>query len=734
MIGTEERNLKRDAREPHASGRVDNIRALGYGETAAQRTFRDYLLILRERVWYVVVVFLAVFLASLIYTLTATKLYTSFATIEILARDPVVMKVQEVRASDLHGPEDLNTEVKILESSSLVQKVAERLTAAESKALTAPYEKDSSGDPIVPESIIAKNRKILPARMTRVIQVVFTHPDPEIAARIANLFVEEFSSYNVRWRVEESMKAVEDLKIRADQQSKKVQELGNNLQAYRERQNMISLDEKKDIVTEKLKALSTLVTQANSRLMDARVRWNQVQDCVKSHGDLADLGFIAQQPMVQSLLHEIGTQKVTIADLQQRFRAKYPSMIAANQSLAQSESELSRALEDGSQSVHNEYETAQRDYNQAKADLAAQETEALKLDRFAVDYGTLENELNVNKELLANIVTRMRETSMSASIEFQNARVLDKAVRSQRASSPVVILNLALGAVGGLGLGLALAFIVAFIDDRVKSAYQIESIVGLPLIGIVPKIRKSNPANRAQVVMNKSDALASEAFLTIHSNLRIKAQSRDSKVMLITSTRPGEGKSFVASNLALTFAKHGERVIIVDCDLRKPNLHNVLGVANTKGVIDICGLDAPIDSVVIKDHVPNLDILTAGGRAVNPTNLLNDERFPRFIEELRKRYNRVIIDTPPLAPVSDAMIIVQHADGVIFTLRFNFVRTRGAQFCVRRLLEANVPCFGAILNGLDLSLSDYYYAEYYDKSYKSYVTQVNVPTVPQTST
>jgi succinoglycan biosynthesis transport protein ExoP len=731
MTGAEEKEIKRDKLEPSFGYRVDDIRALGYGETAAQRTVRDYILILRERIWYVVVVFLAVFLASLIYTLTATKRYTSAATIEILARDPVVMKVQEVRASDLHGPEDLNTEVKILESSTLVQKVAERLTPAESKALTLPFEKDSSGDPVVPETVIAKNRKILPVRMTRVIQVVFTHPDPEMAARIANLFVEEFINYNVRWRVEESMKAVEDLKIRADQQAQKVQELGNNLQAYRERQNMISLDEKKDIVTEKLKALSTLVTQSNSHLMDVQVRWNQVQDCTKNHGDLADLGFIAQQPMVQSLLHEIGSQKVTIADLAQRFRDKYPSMIAAKQSLAQSESELAKALDDASQSVHNEYEAAQRDYTQAKADLAAQEAEALKLDRFAVDYGTLENELNVNKELLANIVTRMRETSMNASIEFQNARVLDNAVRPTKASSPMVALDVSVGAVGGLGLGLALAFMVAFIDDRVKSAYQIESIVGLPLIGIVPKIRKSSQANRAQVVMNKSDALASEAFLTIHSNLRLKTKSHGSKVMLVTSTRPGEGKSFVASNLALTFAKHGERVIIVDCDLRKPNLHNALGVANSKGVIDICGLNAPIESVVISERVPNLDVLTAGGRAVNPTNILNDESFSRLIDELRKRYDRVIIDTPPLAPVSDAMIILQHVDGVIFTLRFNFVRTRAAQFCARRLKEANVPCFGAILNGLDLSLSDYYYGEYYDKSYKSYVTQVNVAAAAQ---
>jgi capsular exopolysaccharide synthesis family protein len=715
-------NIKRDGPEYFAREHVDNIRALGYGETAAQRTFRDYLLILRERMWFVVVVFLAVFLACLIYTLTATKLYTSTASIEILARDPVVMKVQEVRATDLHGPEDLNTEVKILESESLVQQVAAGLSTDEAKKLMTPYEKDGSADSVVPESVIFRNRKIIPVRMTRIIQVVFTHPDPDVAARVANLFVEQFIDYNVRWRVEESMKAVEDLKIRAEQQAKKVQELGNNLQVYRERQNLVSLDEKKDIVTEKLKALSSLVTESNSRLMEAQVRWNQVQDAVKNHTDLTNLVFIAQEPMVQSLLHEIGTQKVTIADLQQRFRAKYPSMIAANQSLAQSESELAQAIDNASQSIHNQYEAALRDYNHAAADLAAQETEALKLDRSSVDYSTLENELNVNKELLSNIMSRMRETSMSASIESQNARVLDKAVRSTKASSPVVVMILGLGAVGGLGLGLALAFIVAFIDDRVKSAYQVESIVGLPLIGIVPSIRKMSAANRAQVVMNKGDALASEAFLTIHSNLRLKAQSRDSKVMLVTSTRPGEGKSFVASNLALAFAKHGERVIIIDCDLRKPNLHNVLGLQNTKGVIDICGLGTAIEDVVIKDHFPNLDVLTAGGRAVNPTNILNHDNFPRMLAELRTRYDRVIVDTPPLAPVSDAMIIVQHVDGVIFTLRFNFVRTRGAQFCVKRLLETNVPCYGAILNGLDLRLSDYYYAEYYDKSYKSYVT------------
>jgi succinoglycan biosynthesis transport protein ExoP len=686
-----------------------------------QRTLRDYIMILRERLWYVVIVFLVVLLASVAYTLSSTKLYTAVASIEILPRDAVVMKVQEVRDGDLRGPEDLNTQVKILESSAIVEMVAARLSADEAKALLAPYEKGGGGDPLVPEDILTPNRKVLPIRQTRILQIAFTHPDPEVAAKISNLFVEEYMNYNVRWRVDESMRAVEDLKVRADEQSKKVQELGNALQEYRESHNMVSLDQRKDIVTEKLKALNTFLTQSNSRVAEAEVQWNQVVDCRNKGGNLADLAFIAAIPQVQALLHQIDSQNVDLADLRQRYRSEHPKMLAANQSLAQSQSELHQALDNAAETIRNANETARRDDSQAKTDLAAQETEALKLDRLSVDYSTQQNELNVNQELLSTIVSRMRETSMNATIEEHNARIVDPAVRPRKYSSPNVALDLACGTVGGLALGLSLAFLVAFIDDRVKTNHQIESVIGLPLIGIVPRTRKMDTSKRAQLVHNFADPLAGEAFLTIHSNLRLKNESKNSKVILVTSTRPGEGKSFVTSNLALTFAEHGERTILIDCDLRKPNVHNLFGIANTKGVIDFCTSTEPLESFTVKNHLPNLDLLLAGGRAVNPTHILNHESFARLIGELRKKYDRVFIDTPPLAPVSDAMIVLQHVDGAIFTIRFNHVRTRGAKFCARRILESKVPCFGAVLNGLDLALSDYYYAEYYDKSYRSYV-------------
>jgi capsular exopolysaccharide synthesis family protein len=286
--------------------------------------------------------------------------------------------------------------------------------------------------------------------------------------------------------------------------------------------------------------------------------------------------------------------------------------------------------------------------------------------------------------------------------------------------SPNVPLNLGLGVVGGLGLGLAFAFFVAFIDDRVKSSYDIEGVVGLPLIGIIPQIKRMEVADKAQIVVNNADRQVAEAFLTLHSSLRLKDESKNAKCILTTSTIPGEGKSFISTNVALTFAAHGDRVVVVDCDLRKPNIHKSLRLENLKGVIDVSAGKATIDEVVIRNVHPNFDVIPTGGRAKNPTQILNSKGFELLISDLRKKYDRVFIDSPPLAAVSDALIILPLVDGSIFTIYFNKVRRKAAQFAAKKLLEANVPNFGAVLNGLNLAVSGYYYAQYYDKSYKDY--------------
>jgi len=516
------------------------------------------------------------------------------------------------------------------------------------------------------------------------------------------------------------MKAVEDLHSRADDQRKKVDELSTKLQNYRERNNLVSLDQRKDIVTEKLKALNVYLTQSSSRKRDAEIRWQQVKDRLDSKGDLTELPFIANQPLIGTLKQQMAGQKIGLSQMSERYRSKHPKMIEAENSLMQTEREIARAIKSAAAAIESEYQNSISSEQEARGALVKQEAESMDLDRYAVGYGNLERDFKINEQILENILARARETSMTSTIETQNARMIDRAVPPLSPSSPKVVLNLALGFVGGIGLGLAFAFFVAFIDDRVKSSFDIEGVVGLPLLGIIPQIRKMDPSDKAQIVLNNADRQVSEAFLTLHSSLRLHDESKNAKCILITSTIPGEGKSFTITNLALTFAAHGEKVVLIDCDLRKPSIHKGLRLENSHGVIDVCTNQAQLDEVILRDVVTNLDVIPAGGRAKNPTHLLNSKNFETMISELRKRYDRVLVDTPPLAAVSDALIILPMMDGSLFNIYFNKVRRKAAQFAAKRLQESNVPNFGAILNALNVAVSGYYYAQYYDKSYKDY--------------
>jgi succinoglycan biosynthesis transport protein ExoP len=689
--------------------------------STVQRSFQDYVLILRERVWYIVVVFLLVFSSAVVYTFTRTPQYQSTGSVQVFRRDPVVLQVQGVVDNEIRSAEDLNTQVKVLESFTIVRAVADRLAGKpeDLRQFLAPYAKDGD-EPIDPAGIIFRNRKIVPVRLSLVLQVQYTHPDRAIAAKIANYLLEEYLTHNSRLRIEESMKAVDELKERAEQQKSRVAEMSLNLQAYREKNNLVSLDQRKDIVTEKLKALSSNVTMTGSRLNDAEVRWKQVQERREPLTGLLDLPFISGQQLITQLVQQIATQKILLAQLRERYRDKHPKMIEAVNSLNQTEQELTRALRTAAAMIESEYQTALRNDAEARAALTRQETESLDVDRAAVEYTNLERDLRISEQLLNNTLARMKETSMTSTIETQNARIVDRAAPPLRPFSPNIPLNLALGLLGGLALGTAFAFFVAYIDDRVKSSFDIEGVIGLPLVGIIPEIKRMEQPDKAQIAINHQDKQVAEAFLALHSSLRLKDESKNAQVVLTTSTIPGEGKSFVSTNLALTFAAHGERVAIVDCDLRKPNVHKSFRIENLKGVIDVCAGSATLEQVAVKGIHANLDVIPAGGRAKNPTQILNSKGFEVMISDLRKKYDRVFIDTPPLAAVSDALIILPLVDGSLFTIYFNRVRRKAAQFAARRLLEANVPCFGAVLNGLNLAVSGYYYAQYYDKSYKDY--------------
>ena len=696
------------------------------GDTIAQRSFQDYILILRERVWYIVTAFALVMAAVAIYTFAKTPIYQSEATVEVFRRNPTVMKVEQVMDSEVRSAEDLNTQVNILKSTTLFERVASRLTEDERKRFLAPYDKHN-GKPVDPLQVLEEHREITPKRLSLVIGITYQHPDRELAARIANLFADEYITYSAHTRVDESLKAVEELEQRANEQRQKVDDMAKALQAYREKNNLVSLDQRKDISTETLKALNLAVTQSGVELQVAETRWKQVMAARQAGTDLMTLSFIGADPIVNRLQQQMTDAKLAVTKLSERYRSKHPQMVAATNALIEAQQQLRQAITTTTAQVEASYQAALQNHSQARAALATQETSSLSLDRFGVEYTNMERDFTINEKLLENILARMRETSMSSAVESQNARIVDHATPGRKPISPRYLVNLVLGVVGGVVVGVALALFAAYADDRVKSAYDIEVVVGLPLLSIVPRFKPTSESNDPTRLEAPKEPEIAEAFSTLYSNLRLKDEGKTAKCIVVTSTVPGEGKSFITRNLAMCFASHGERVLLVDCDLRRPTAHRGFQVTNLAGVIDVCTKNTPLDEVIQKGLRPNLDLLPSGGRSENPAQNLSSRNFEAMLIELRKRYDRIFIDTPPVGLVSDAFIILPMADGSIYSIFFSKVKRKAAQFCVQRLLEISVPHFGAVLNGLDQKLGGYYYGSYsYGyKAYKGYYVTAN---------
>ena len=692
----------------------------GTTELQTNNFLRNSWLMVLERKWYALAVLLLCIVAAATYTVLATPIYGGTVSIQVLKHGAQILRGTDVVESSVTTDTDFNTQVKVLESIAIIQNVATRLTPEELKLLTDPY-KSRSGEPPSAVGIIYDHRKIMPQRLSLITIIQYQHPNPKIAARVANMLASEYIAYNSRVRIEESLKAVDDLKDRADQQRKRVDEIANALQSFRQRGNLISLMQSKDIVTEKLKALNMLTTQTNSHLKEAEVRWNQVRDWTKTGRDLAELPFIASQAKVSQLILQRTTQSLALSQLQDRYKEKHPRLIEATNGLAQTEQELKGALEMAASSIKSEYENALQNDEGARKALSDQEAKSLDLDKSGVEYENLNREFRVNEQLLESMMARMRETSVTSSIEMESARIIDRAVESAKPISPRIVFNLAVGVFGGIFLGLSCAFLIATIDDKIKTSFDVETLVGLPLLGLIPRVEKMDQPDKAQVVSNGADRMVTEAFLSLYSTLRINDESRHAKLILVTSTIPGEGKSFIATNLALTFASQGQRTVIIDCDLRKPNIERSFRLNVGKGVVNYCLGAATLDEIIVKNVHPNLDVIAVGGRAKNPIHLLNSQEFETMVIELGKRYDRILFDTPPLGAVSDALNILPLMDGAIYTIRFNGAKRGAVQRCAQRLRSANIPVFGAVMNDMKAGLTGaYYYMDTNSKAFKDY--------------
>lgn len=697
-------------------------------QNGSQQGLREYWTQFVERIWLFLIVFIVIFAGSIVYTMNVTPMYTSIANIEILRDDPDALSPnsqQDLDQQMIRGMEDLNTQINVLESPSMIRQVASRLKDEELTRFMAPFEDVLRLEgPYTPEEVLADYRVVTPVRQSRNVHVAYTHPDPQLAAKIANMFAEEFIERNLRLIVNSSLDAVDALKIRANQQREQVEQLESKLADYREKYGTVSFDERADIDHQELANLNKIYTENERNLDDARSRWELVQQYRDEGRNLWDIPFIGSNVQVNQLLADYSRSRVDVATLSKRYREKHPRMMQAMQRLVQTEQELREAVESAAQKIRAEFQSAQASYLATQQRLKEKEKEILRLGKIRVEYNSIQYELDVAQNLYQGILQRMEVEMAQANMKKPNARIIDNAVPPLHHSRPNVVMNLALGLFGGVGMGLALVFGLAFIDDRVKSSQDVERALNLNLISIVPSVRKMNSFRKARIAETNADPRVAEAFRSLYSTIRISDVGRHSQVILATSTLPSEGKSFVVTNLAYTFASHGERTLLVDADLRMPAVAQSLKKEaavreHGGGLVGYFEGTTSWENMIVQEIAPNLDLLGSVDKATAPSEIANSTHFIDIINVMRETYDRIIIDSPPLGIVSDALALVPAVDACLYVIKHKGVRKRGIRAAVKRLQEVHMPILGAIMNQVDKSGSGYYH-NYYNRAHHKY--------------
>jgi capsular exopolysaccharide synthesis family protein len=692
-----------------------------------RRTLRDYLIILRERLWIALPLALIVAIGLGYYKAREKPLYLSQATMQIEKPERVVIS-QEVVDQSVTSDADLNTYLQILRSNKLRTKVIESLTPDEIKTIQRPYLAElKPGLPPPPVGAILGSITVQPVPRSFMIIVSATHRDPEAAALVVNRYVHQFMQYLLDSVGGKNEDAVEYLRARGDQLRKEAEAADQKLQDYMRQHHLVSLDSSVNIVSDRLKSVNTALQNSRLERLNIEEMGRQVDAFQKDSRNLLEIGYIANHGTVLSIRNQLSELTRQQSVLSERYYERHPKMIETANAIAAAQGQLNRAIDLAIADLHASLEKARANEKNLEEEYATNEREQMRLRDLAVDFKSLENQATVAKNNYAQILDRLSQATTSSKLEKIPVRPLDRGTVPGAPFSPNMgdILRTSIGL--GLLVFLGIAIGLSFLDDRIKSSWDVESFIGVPLLGIVPDLGHLKDDGKYSLVLKNSEAPGVESFLSVYSSIKIHSKLDYPKSILVTSTIPGEGKTLVSCNVAASFARHGRKTLLVDCDLRRPMLHRHYNQPNEAGIIAWYDKGASLENTTtnaaalgITKLGENLFLLCSGGRSKSPTQLLESPAFTKLIDQMKKNFDLVVMDSPPMGAVTDAQLIAERADEVIYVCRFGKALRKHIKLYIRALHNGKNEILGIVLNGLSTRRIEYYSNYRYYRSYKKY--------------
>jgi polysaccharide biosynthesis transport protein len=687
---------------------------------------------------------LAVILAVTFYTLGQTKIYQAAATIQFDPNParPLGGKVETVvdmgSSSYWDNHEYYETQFKIITSQRIATVVVGQLGLDHDAGFIRNSPPGTVPPPTtVPEetaALILRGRLRVDAlKDTRLAVVKLEDADPERARRVLTTVVETYVSMNLEDVHASTSQAVEWLQGQLDHLKTNLESSEMALHEYKEQKNILSvaLDDQSNMLREEMKVLNDALTQVRTKREEISARRAEL---AKVAAD--DPSVLPSHELLQSgLLQEVRRAYVdALRDRDAHMRAgkgkNHPDVAAAQAKVDAARDAIMAEIKNVQGALDRDLSVINRQEGGLSGLFESARKRAFDLNLLEIEYNRLHRAKDNNEKLYALVQERTKESELTQLLRFNNIRIVDPPLHPGGPIRPQVPVNIGTGAFVGVLLGVAAALGRTMIDRSVKTPDDIEKEVGLTFVGLLPKVddevlgggsygkKRRGKLNLATlkypelIVHEYPMSGIAEAARTIRTNLLFMAPDRPFQTLLVTSAGPSEGKTTVACCIAVAMAQAGQRVVLIDCDLRRPRIHRIFGKDSKVGVTTAL-LQESIDDVIFSTEVPNLSVIVAGPIPPNPAEILHSERFKRFLEKVQGKFDRVILDSPPVVPVTDGVILSTLVDGTILVVRAFKTTKDLARHALRALLDVGANVAGSVLNAVNLNRGEYKYSHYY---------------------
>ena len=722
----------------------------------------EYARVLIKRKWIVVTCLAVIFSVVAIASLRMTKIYEASGTIEINKPDASLNFQNSATFSlDYYDPTELETEIQILQSDLLALQVIRELNMDRRPEFTGGNAPEASSD-LAPDPLqvdparasallggFKANLRVGLKPNSRIIELHYRSSDPQMAASVINTLMQTYVENNLKSRFESTMQASDWLQKQLVDMQMKVETSQEKLVRYQKEHEILGIDEKQNIITEKLDELNKELTAAESERMDKESFYRLVEagdpDAIASSAGASDSGSGAQSGsgLLENLRAKQADIKIQAADLNTQFGPSYPKLAQLNNQLKEIDAQIQSEMKKIAAKVRGQYMTALQRENLLRDALEKQKQEANKLNESAIDYNLLKRDAETYRTLYEGLLQKLKEAGVSAGLKSNNFRIVDSARPPSYPIEPNIPRNLGFALLLGLASGVGLAFLLEGLDNTIRTTEQAQMISGLAPLGMIPLGSKSarDGANPKRLVIATSkeavelvtqvrpQSQMAESYRALRTSLLLSNLGAPPKVIMVTSALPQEGKTTTSINTAVVLAQKDVRVLLIDADLRRPSIHKTLGMGPRTGLSNVLTGSTTLERAITHTPIlPNLFVLPAGTPPPNPAELLASSNMRDVLNQLREQYDHIVVDTPPALSVTDAVALSQRADAVVLVIRSGQTTKPALRRARDVLTRVNAKVVGVLLNAVDLSSPDYYYYYEYQDKYSRYYREGDVST------